>query len=133
MPRHCYTEMLKKAGTVKTNLVSAADPGNPALTYEETTLPTRMVRTEISANRARLGCDDVHDFPSRSSNKIKYLSTLLTSDTKENVQKNSVPHQGMADFEATSNGVKTAIRVVVSDNIGDNMLIAYQEKEKNGP
>ena len=39
----------------------------------------------------------------------------------------------MADFEATSNGVKTAIRVVVSDNIGDNMLIAYQEKEKNGP
>ena len=33
----------------------------------------------------------------------------------------------MADFEATSNGIKTAIRVVVSDNIGDNMLIAYQD------
>ena len=43
------------------------------------------------------------------------------------MQKNSVPHQGMADFEATSNGIKTAIRVVVSDNIGDNMLIAYQD------
>ena len=33
----------------------------------------------------------------------------------------------MADFKATSNGVKTAIRVVVSDTIGDNMLIAYQD------
>ena len=33
----------------------------------------------------------------------------------------------MADFNATSNGVKTAIRVVVWDNIRDNMLIAYQD------
>ena len=33
----------------------------------------------------------------------------------------------MADFEATNNSIKTAIRVVVSDNIGDNMLIAYQD------
>ena len=50
-----YTEMLKKSGTVKTNLVSAAAPGTPALTYEETTLPTRMVRTEISANTVSSG------------------------------------------------------------------------------
>ena len=45
----------------------------------------------------------------------------------KDVQKNSVPHQEMANFEATSNGVKTSIRVVVSDNKGDNMLIAYQD------
>ena len=43
------------------------------------------------------------------------------------VRKNSAPHQEMADFEATSNGIKTAIRVVVSDNIWDNMLITYQD------
>ena len=50
--RACYT---KKSGTVKTNLVSAAAPGTPALTYEETMLPTRMVRTEISANTVSSG------------------------------------------------------------------------------
>ena len=38
----CYTEMLKKSGTVKTNQLSAAAPGTPALTYESTMLPTRM-------------------------------------------------------------------------------------------
>ena len=51
----CNTEMLKKSGTVKTNLVSAAAPGTPAFTYEETTLPTRMVQTEISANTVSSG------------------------------------------------------------------------------
>ena len=50
LAKACYTEMLKKQGTVKTNLVSAAAPGTPALTYEEATLPTRMVRTEIATN-----------------------------------------------------------------------------------
>ena len=50
MAKACYTEMLKKSGTVKTHMVSAAAPGTPALTYEETTLPTRMVRTEIATN-----------------------------------------------------------------------------------
>ena len=33
----------------------------------------------------------------------------------------------MADFYAKSNGVRTAVRVVVSANIRDNMLIAYQD------
>ena len=33
----------------------------------------------------------------------------------------------MADFYATSNGVKTANRMVASANIGDNMLIVYQD------
>lgn len=33
----------------------------------------------------------------------------------------------MADFYATSKGVKTTIRVVASTNIGDDMLIAYQD------
>ena len=51
----CYTEMLKKSRTLKTNLVSAAPPGTPALTYEETTLPTRIVQTEISANTVSSG------------------------------------------------------------------------------
>ena len=43
-------EMLKKSGTVKTNLVSAAAPSTPALIYENTTLPTKMVKTEIDNN-----------------------------------------------------------------------------------
>ena len=59
-------------------------------------------------------------------NKVPLNITNIGYKVKD-VQKNSVPHQGMADFEATSNGVKTAIRVVVSNNIGDNMLIAYQD------
>ena len=62
-------------------------------------------------------------------NKVPLNITNIGYKVKD-VQKNSVPHQGMADFEATSNGVKTAIRVVVSDNIGDNMLIAYQDQLK---
>ena len=33
----------------------------------------------------------------------------------------------MADFYAKSNGVRMAIRVIVSENVGDNMLIAYQD------
>ena len=37
------------------------------------------------------------------------------------------PHQGQANFKVSGNGVKTAIRVVASDNIGDNMLISYQD------
>ena len=45
----------------------------------------------------------------------------------KDVQQNHVPHQGQADFDVLGNGVKTAIRVVVSDNIGDNMLISYQD------
>ena len=45
----CHTAMLKKSGMVRTNLVSAAAPGTPALTYEST-LPTRMVKTEIATN-----------------------------------------------------------------------------------
>ena len=56
-------------------------------------------------------------------NKVPLNITNIGYKVKD-VQKNS---QGMADFEATSNGVKTAIRVIVSDNIGDNMLIAYQD------
>ena len=59
-------------------------------------------------------------------NKVPLNITNIGYKVKD-VQKNSVPHQGMADFEATSNGVKTATRVVVSYNIGDNMLIAYQD------
>ena len=51
----CYSKMLKKSGTVKTNSVSAAAPETPALTNEETTLPTRMVRTEISTNALSSG------------------------------------------------------------------------------
>ena len=58
-------------------------------------------------------------------NKVPLNITNIGYKVKD-VQKNSVPHQGMADFEATSNGVRTAIRVIVSDNIGDNKLIAYQ-------
>ena len=46
---------VEKVSTVKTNLVSAAAPGTPALTYEETTLPTRMVQTAISANTVSSG------------------------------------------------------------------------------
>ena len=42
----------------------------------------------------------------------------------KDVKQNGVPHQGQADLEASSNGIKTAIRVVASDNIGDNMLIS---------
>ena len=38
----CYTEMLKKSWTVKTNLVSAAAPGTPALMYKETTPSTEI-------------------------------------------------------------------------------------------
>ena len=45
----------------------------------------------------------------------------------KDVQKNQVPHQGIADFYAKSNGIRTTIRVIVSENIGDNMLIAYQD------
>ena len=45
----------------------------------------------------------------------------------KDVQKNQVPHQGMADFYAKSNDVRTATWVVVSANIGDNMLIVYQD------
>ena len=59
-------------------------------------------------------------------NKVPLNITHIGYNVKD-VQKNSVPHQGMADFEATSNGVKIAIRVVVSDNVGDKMLIAYQQ------
>lgn len=43
------------------------------------------------------------------------------------IQQNKVPHQGQADFKVSSNGVKTAIRVVASDNIGDSRLISYQD------
>lgn len=42
------------------------------------------------------------------------------------VQKNSVAHQGQADFGASCNGIKTAISVVFSSNIGDSMLKACQ-------
>ena len=45
----------------------------------------------------------------------------------KDVQQNRVLHQGQADFEVSGNGVKTAIRVVASDNIGDNMLISFQD------
>ena len=45
-------------------------------------------------------------------NKVLLNITNIGYHVKD-VQKNSVPHQGMADFEATSNGVKTAIQVVV--------------------
>ena len=45
----------------------------------------------------------------------------------KDVQQNRAPHQGHADFEVSGNEVKTAIRVVASDNIGDNMLISYQD------
>ena len=58
-------------------------------------------------------------------NKLPLSITNIGYKVKD-IQKNSVPHQGMADFEATSNCVETAIRVVDSDNIGDNILIVYQ-------
>ena len=62
-------------------------------------------------------------------NKVPLNITNIGYKVRD-VQKNSVPHQGVADFEATSNGVNKAIRVVVSDNKGDNMLIAYQDQLK---
>ena len=43
----------------------------------------------------------------------------------KDVQKIQVPHQGMADFYAKNKSIKTAIKVVVSGNIGDNMQIAF--------
>ena len=58
------------------------------------------------------------------------LPKVQNGDTQVGLRlglKNQVPHQGMADFYAKSNRVRTAIRVVVSANIGDNMLIAYQD------
>ena len=39
--------------------------------------------------------------------------------------KNKVPPQGKANFEATSNGVKTAICIIVSENIRKNIIIKY--------
>ena len=44
----------------------------------------------------------------------------------KDVQQNCVPHQGQADFKVSGNRVKTANRVVASDNIRNNMLISYQ-------
>ena len=41
---------MKKSGTVKTDLVSAASSGTPALTYKATALTTRMVKTELANN-----------------------------------------------------------------------------------
>ena len=38
-----YTDMLKKSGAIKTNTVQAS-PGQLAITQEQTTLPTRMIR-----------------------------------------------------------------------------------------
>ena len=55
------------------------------------------------------------------------LNISSTGYNVKDVQQNWVPHQGQADFEVSGNGVKTAIRVVASDNIGDNMLISYQD------
>ena len=45
----------------------------------------------------------------------------------KDVQQNRVPHQGQTYFEVSGHVVKTAIRVLASDNIGDNMLISYQD------
>ena len=45
----------------------------------------------------------------------------------KDVPQNRVSHQGQADFEVSGNRIKTAFRVVASDNIGDNMLISYQD------
>ena len=45
----------------------------------------------------------------------------------KDVQQNRVPHQGQAEFEVSRNGIKTAIRVVASSNIRDNMLNSYQD------
>ena len=45
----------------------------------------------------------------------------------KDVQQNCVPHQGQADFEVSGNRVKSAIRAVAFYNIGNNMLISYQD------
>ena len=44
-----------------------------------------------------------------------------------------VPHEGQADFKVSSNGIKTAIQVVASDNFVDNLLISYQDLLKFFP
>ena len=53
------------------------------------------------------------------------ISSVRYND--KDVQQNWVTHRGQSDFEISGNGVKTAIRVVTSDYIGDNMLISYQD------
>ena len=78
----CYTEMLKKSGTVKTNLVSAAAPGTPALTYEETTLPTRMVRTVISANTVSSGQHSIPMVQAQSRVQVDSRSINLDEPPK---------------------------------------------------
>ena len=45
----------------------------------------------------------------------------------KDAQQNWVPHEGQEDFEVSSNGIKTAIWVVASGNIRDNMLISYED------
>ena len=45
----------------------------------------------------------------------------------KDVQQNGVLHQGQIDFQVSSYGIKTTIWIVASDNIGDNMLISYQD------
>ena len=55
------------------------------------------------------------------------LNNSNVSYNVRDVQQKKVSHGGLADFEVSSNGVKTAIRMIVSDKIGDNMLISYQD------
>ena len=78
----CYTEMLKKSGMVKTNLVSAAAHGTPALTYEETTLPTRMVQTEISANTVSSGQHSIPMVQAQSTVQVDGRSINLDEPPK---------------------------------------------------
>ena len=59
-------------------------------------------------------------------NKVPLNISRVGYNVKD-VQKNCVPHQGQADLEVSGNRVKTAIRVLASDNIEDNMLISYQD------
>ena len=47
--------MLKKSGAIKTNTVQASPiPGQLAITQEQTSLPTRMIKATIAANTASI-------------------------------------------------------------------------------
>ena len=59
---------------------------------------------------------------------VKYKVPLNINNVNYNVrdvQQKSVGHGGQADFEISSNGIRTVIRVIVTSNIGDNLLISY--------
>ena len=42
-------------------------------------------------------------------------------------QRNKIPILGEADFLATTNDVPSWIRVIISDTVGEDMLVSYQD------